>query len=115
MLGKYLTVNGVQYPNPAKFSLSIKNNEAVNLSEVYTELVSVNRLYKFGFTATMQVTSYWRDKIIADCKKPLSVVTVDGETYTGRLRASGLDLEENSENTKGTRGLWTFKLTFTEL
>lgn len=115
MLGKYLNVNGVSYPNPVKFSPTYKNNEAVNLSEVYTELVSVNRLAKYGFNATFQLTSMWRDKILADCEKPLSVVVVDGRSYRGRLRVSGGDLEENSETTAGTRGLWTLKVNFTEL
>lgn len=115
MLGKYLNVNTVQYPNPVKFSPSYKNNEAVNLSEVYTELVSVNRLAKYGFSASFQVSSMWRDKILNDCEKPLSTVVVDGKSYRGRLRITGGDLEENSETTQGTRGLWTIKVNFTEL
>lgn len=114
MLSKYIKIDSVQYPNPVKYSARYTNNEVVNLSEAYTELVSVNRLAKFGFNATFQLTSYWRDKVFADCKKPSVKVLVDGVEYDGRLRVSSMDLEQYSETTEGTQGLWTVKVTFTE-
>lgn len=115
MLGKYIKVNGVSYPNPYKFKIGYSNNEVVNLSEAFTELVSVNRLLKFEADFTFQVTSNWMTKILSDCSEATVTLTVDSVDHVGRLRCKSCDLEQNSENVRGTDGLWTIKVSFTEL
>ena len=114
MLGNYIKVDGVQYPNPEKFKPKYKNYEKVNLSESYTELTSINRLAKFEPDMTFNVSSYWLNKIIADCKKPEVKFDCNGVEYSGRLRANDSDLLENSEFIQGTDGLWTIKVKFME-
>lgn len=113
-LGKYIAVDSVTYPNPTKFQIKYSNNEAVNLSEAFTELVSVNRLCKFGFDASFQLTSAWYNRILNDCRKTSVSCEVGGISYRGRLRIKDASLEKNSENTAGTAGLWTVKVSFTE-
>lgn len=114
MLGKYLKVNGVQYPNPTDLQIKYKNNENVNLSEAYTELTSVNRLCKLELAMTFQLTSSRYASILADCKLPSVRLSLNGVNYVGRLRMASADLEENSETTQGTDGLWTVKVSFSE-
>ena len=114
MLGKHIKVDGVQYPNPSKFKINYKNNEVVNLSESYTELVSVNRLGKFETDMSFDVTSYWYGKILADCKKTSVSFSHNGIDYRGRMRITGADLQQYSETVSGTDGLWTLKVKFME-
>lgn len=114
MLGKYLKINGTQYPNPTSFQIKYKNNENVNLSEAYTELTSVNRLCKMELAMTFQLTSFLYEAILADCKLPSVSLSLNGVNYVGRLRMASADLEDNSETTQGTDGLWTVKVSFSE-
>ena len=113
-LGKYIKVDSVRYPNPTSFKISFKNNENVNLSEAYTELVSTNRLLKLSADMTYQVTSHWKDIILGHCSMPFTIVWIGERQYSGRLRCSSCELAQHSENTSGTDGLWKMKVTFTE-
>ena len=115
MLGKgYVTIGSVTLPNPVEFSISYENNETQAVSESGTLLVSVTRLLRRNISMTCQVTSFWRDKILALCGENSTTLLLEGETINGRLRLSSSNLERYSEYTPQTEGLWTMQLTFIE-
>lgn len=114
MLGKYIKVDGVQYPNPITTKISFENNEQVNKSEAGTELVSAVRLQKFSVSMKFQFSSYWRDRLREDAKKLQVSFDFGGYVYQGRLRIKSEDLEKYSENVGVTDGFWNISATFTE-
>lgn len=114
MLGKYLIINSVQYPNPISYSDNSVNCETVTTSEGNTDLTSVQRLLKFQCTMTFQLSSYWADKLDEDCKKLKSYVRVGKNVYEGRLRRTSRTLAQYSENSRNTDGYWNVSVTFIE-
>mgnify|MGYP003311012749 CR=1 FL=1 len=114
MLGKYVKVDGVQYPNPTQTSESYANLENVNTSESGKDLASAQRLGKLTINFTFQLSSYWKERILADCRKLNVSLIYCGKTYQGRLRASGNALAKNSENSINTNGYWTLNIQFIE-
>lgn len=114
MLGQYMRVDSVLYPNPTDYNKNPTDHEEVNLSEAYTELTAINRLQKFAADFTFQVSSRWAEKIETDCRKPEVTLVLDGKEYIGRLRFKGSKLKKGSEYVRGTNGLWTVKVKFTE-
>lgn len=114
MIGHYITVNGVQYPNSKKPKFTPKNYEKITQSEAYTDLTSVGRLNKFDVSFTFQVTGKWKDRILNDCNKPVVNAVILNKPYRGRLRIKSYDLVEGSEFMTGVNGLWIVNVTFTE-
>lgn len=114
MLGKYIKVDGLQYPNPTKTQIAYENNEKVNKSEAGTELVSAIRLQKLSITFTFQVSSQWRDKILRDCRKLNVALDFGGNEYIGRIRVTKNVLAKDSEYVSITEGFWTLTVVFTE-
>lgn len=114
MLGKYIKVDNVTYPNPTSTNVSFENNEKVNKSEAGTDLVSAIRLQKLTIKFTFQVSSYWRDIIRTDSRKLNVALNFGGNVYNGRLRVSGEVLAKNSENVSSTDGFWTMTVSFVE-
>lgn len=115
MLGRYLLINGVEFPNPVSFSENPQNMETVNMSEVSTELISVNRLLKYACTMSFQMSSFWKSKLVNECAKPIVKIKVDGVEHTGRLRLTGSTLAKNSEYSSETQGYWVLNVTFNEV
>ena len=111
MLGKYLKVNGRQYPNPVEYVDNFENNETVNVSEAGTDLVASLRLLKLNATMTFQVSKRWMLIIKEDCSLLKSTIDIDGVTFDGRLRLTNATLEPDSELTEG---YWTLSVTFIE-
>lgn len=114
MLGKYIEVDGVTYPNATADNEAYENIEQVNKSEGGKDLTSTQRLGKLTLTFTFQVSSFWKNKIIADCKKLSVKLKYCGQMYEGRLRLTGGVLAPNSENCENTNGYWTLSVSFIE-
>lgn len=117
MLGQFITVNGETLPNPVPGTFEYSLNPAENIfeNEAGEQMANVKRLDRVSWGASFQCTSRIRDKLIAFCKLPEVVCTVDGVQYAGRLRLGGsVALYERSETVALTRGLWTLTLTFEE-
>ena len=118
MLGnRFLTINGTAIPNPVPGSFQIKfdPDETVELSEAGTELGSVRRLDKRIFTGEWHVTAFWLDLLKSFCTARTVTLTYQGQAYTVRARGYDPKLAANSEYTESTEGLWSLKLTFTEI
>lgn len=117
MLGRnYISINGNQIPTPVgDLDISITDIENEKQSEAGTDLVSVTRLGKRVFSFTLQLTSNWKARIKNFAELPACELTFDGETISGRLRASSYKLIENSNLVENTSGLWIVSLTFKEV
>lgn len=114
MLGKYIEIDGVKYPNPTATSIAYENNEKINKSEAGTDLVTAVRLLKINITFTFQVSSFWKKKILTDCQKLGVLLNFGGNPYNGRLRCTADVLAPNSEDSSGTDGYWTLTVVFSE-
>lgn len=114
MLGKYISINGEQMPNPVSgtFSGHLNPKENIFFSEAGTRKSNVVRLDRPSWEATFNCSSTMKDKILGFCMRPEVVCTVDGNTYTGTLREKSHKLVKDSENTKGTQGLWVVAVEF---
>lgn len=118
MLGRrFLKINNTYIPNPApgSFQISFDPDEEIELSEAGTELGSVTRLNKRTFSGEWRVTSFWL-KVFEDfCSVRTVTLRYQGQDYTVRARGFEPKLFSNSEYTEGSEGLWSLKLTFTEI
>lgn len=114
MLGKYITIDNLQYPNSVTTNIAYENNEKVNKSESGKDLVSSVRLLKHVITFTFQVSSYWRDLILTDCSKLSVTLKFGSKTLYGRLRVTADVLAPYSEECDNTDGYWTMTVVFTE-
>lgn len=113
MLGKYITINNTQMPNPTSYEETLNPSENVYESEAGTQMSNIVRLDRFSFSASWNCTSRLRDTLKTYCKTASVNVSVDGVAYTGRMRLGGaISLVENSETNTGTQGLWTVPITF---
>lgn len=114
MLGKYITINNVQMPNPTSFSMAYPPDENVFTSEAGTQLSNIRRLDRMTFSASFDCSSRLRDTLVSLCMTPSVSVSIDGGTaIDGRLRLGGeISLVEGSENVGGTQGLWSVPVTF---
>lgn len=115
MLGKYITIDSTQIPNPVSFSSDDETVENVFQTEAGTDVSAVVRFGKVKASATFQVSSFWRDKLRAFSQTTSKSVTIDGVTKTMRIRNFRADLVENSENVANTDGLWKVSLDFIEV
>lgn len=118
MLGRrYLKINGTTIPNPVPGSFQIKfdPDETIELSEAGTELGSVRRLDKRIFSGEWHVTSFWLEVLRDFCLRRTVTLRYQGTNYTVRARGFDPKLASNSEYTENTEGLWSLKLTFTEI
>lgn len=117
MLGKYITVDGVKWPNPVTGTFAPNLNPIENKYQTENGHTGNNivRLNRFSFDARFDVTSAWRDIILTKCQTPSCTVVIEGHSYTGTLRlSSSLTMASNSERTKGTNGLWSIAVRFEE-
>ena len=118
MLGnRFLKINGTSIPNPVPgtFQIQFDADETIDLSEAGTELGSVRRLDKRIFSGDWHVSSFWL-KILEDfCKLRTVTLRYQGQDYTVRARGYNPKLASYSEFTESTEGLWSLKLTFTEI
>lgn len=114
MLGRYITINNLEMPNPVKFNYNYPPDETVLTSEAGTQLTNIRRLDRLVFGATWACSSRLRDRLIALCQTPSVMVSIDGsEAVSGRLRLNGgPELVEDSEYTYGTQGLWSVSVSF---
>ena len=115
MLGNYITVGADTLPNPKSFSINEETVENVYESEAGTDLSKVVRYGKVSAKATFQTTSFWRDKLKAYSQTATQTVTINGASYTMRIRGYSAKLVANSEHVEGTDGLWTVSLDFIEV
>lgn len=115
MLGNYITVGADTLPNPTSFSINEETVENVYESEAGTDLSQVIRFGKVSAKATFQTTSFWRDKLKGYSQTATQTVTINGVTYTMRIRGYSAKLVANSEHIQGTDGLWTVTLEFKEV
>ena len=115
MLGRYIKVGDVFWPNPIPGSFAIEYEASENVFETEDGGVVSNiiRLNRPVWGATFNCSSTMRDTIVAACQEPSVTVKIDGVQMSGRLRLSGeISLVENSERTEGTSGLWVVPVRF---
>lgn len=117
MLGRrYLQIQFTPIPNPVEgFNKGFTADETVNLSEAGTELVRVRRLNKRVFRGTWHLSSFWLKKFEEWASEPVVVLTYQGEQYNVRMRDFSSTLQDNSEWTETSEGLWIVTVTFTEI
>lgn len=114
MLGQYVTIDGVKYPNTKKPKFKYNNGEIRKQSEGYTDLLSIHRLQKLTNEFTFRVDSKWRNKIKQDCMKPIVNAVIIDKVCQGTLRLIDEEIVEGSEFIPNTNGLWIMKVVFTE-
>lgn len=116
MLGHFIKVDERTYPLPSEggFNEVPENLETINLSEVSTELDSIQRLNKYGVTMIFRVSSFWKRIIREDCQKPLVTLRIKNEEYRGRLRLMSSMLVDDTESNPETDGYWDMTVQFTE-
>lgn len=115
MLGKnYIEINGNHIPNPENFKTSYTNIENVKQNELAEDVGNPQRLLKRTFSFSFNSTSRGRDKILAFGNLTMVTLSVNGTSYTGRLRVTGDALVKNSEMVEGTDGLYTMTVSFIE-
>lgn len=114
MLGQYLKIDGVQYPNPKKPKSKYSDVKNQNVSEAGDDLYSIVRRQKLTVDYTFQVTSTWREKILEDGKKNEVTLEIAGKEYRGLLTVLDDELLPGSEYLRRTEGLWTVKVRFAE-
>lgn len=115
MLGKYLLIDAVPFPNPVTGSLAMMLNAAENVyqTEDGKEAANILRLDRPSWTATFNCSSGQLAALLAICKSASCTVTICGQEMTGRMRLNGnYTLYENSERTTGTDGLWVVPVKF---
>lgn len=115
ILGKYIKIDDVTWPNPIPGSFAIEYEALENIYETEDGGVSSNviRLNRPIWGATFNCSSSMRDTIVAACQKTSVVAKIDDVRMEGRLRLSGeISLVDNSERTPGTKGLWVVPVKF---
>lgn len=116
-LGKFITINSTQMPNPVSgtFSMGLNPDENVFSNEAGEQMSNVKRLNRISWSGTFNCTSGMRNTLLGYCKVSQVSCTVDGISYTGRLRTGGdITMVEGSELVEGTQGLWVVPLRFEE-
>lgn len=117
MLGNFIIIDNVQFPNPVTgtFSTSLHPEENTFMTEAGTQVSNVVRLDRGSWSATFNCSASLKDRLIAVCKKALCEVEINGVSAQGRLRLSGeVTLVANSERSPETDGLWVVPVTFEE-
>lgn len=115
MLGRFIKIDGVQFPNPVTgtFAPALNPQENVYLTEDGSQASNIVRLDRFSFDAQFNCSSMQRGKVEAVAKAPSCIVEIDGQVYEGRLRLSGaITMIANSERVEGTQGLWVVPVKF---
>ena len=115
MLGKYLTINSVQMPNPnpGTWQQGLNPIESEYFTENGTRKTVPTRLDRMNWTGEFNCTSTMRDTLEAYCKLARVTCTINGTSVTGTLRLSGPSrLVEDTELVVGTDGLWVVSLVF---
>ena len=115
MLGKYIKIDSVQWPNPVPGSFAIEYDASENTFEMEDGTVASNivRLNRPVWGATFNCSSMMKSTIVTACQKTSVTAVVDNVEMKGRLRLSGeITLVENSERTIGTAGLWVVPVRF---
>lgn len=114
MLSEYpIYFDDVKLFPPSKWEESSSVVESVNQTEAGTDQVIVTRYDKFSVSASFQCSAGWASKFAAfRDKDSIEVKLYDLKTQgyrTRRMRMRNFKpgLEEHSENTKGTNGLYT--------
>ena len=116
MLGNnFIKVNGEKLPNPRAMKWSNNPRETVQTSEAGTDIILPKRLDKRSATFTFQTTDRWRRKLEELCAEPTVILEYEGVSRQGRLRYNDATLLSGSEYVAGTNGLYTVKITFTEI
>ena len=116
-LGKFITINSTQMPNPVSgtFILNLNPDENVFTNEAGEQMSNVKRLDRVSWSGTFNCTSTMRDTLLSICKSSSCACTIDETSYSGRLRTSGdIQMVAGSELVDGTKGLWVVPLRFEE-
>ena len=115
MLGKYIKINGVQFPNPVSgtYAPALNPEENVYTTEDGHQASNIIRLDRFSFDAQFNCSGVMRARLEAIAKTASCIVEAEGVEYEGRLRLSGsITLAKDSERTEGTQGLWVVPVKF---
>ena len=114
MLSEYpIYFDDVKLFPPSKWEESSSVVESVNQTEAGTDQVIVTRYDKLSVSASFQCSAGWASKFAAfrdkDCiqVKLYDLKTQGYKTRQMRMRNFKPGLEEHSEKTKGTNGLYT--------
>lgn len=111
----YLTFNGEKLPWAKTDNTAYEHAETVELSEAGYELVIATRLNKPTYSYTFHVTSFWVNKLLAMCSLLTGTLTINGDAgHTVRPRIQTKELEQDSQLTPGTDGLYDITINFYE-
>ena len=114
MLGKYLSFDGIEFPNPITPTMSSKTIENVATSEAGSDLVSIIRNSKKTWSFNFNLSSAKRDIIKALCTNELTTMVYMGSSYTVRIRDYQEQLIEGSEWVSTSEGLYQVSVKVTE-
>lgn len=114
MLGYYLKFDGVDFPNPVSSTRTSKTLENVATSEAGTDLVTIIRTSKNGWSFSFNLTSGKRDVLKTLCTKESVTMKYMGTDYTVRVRDFQEKLIANSEWVDRSEGLYECSVKVTE-
>lgn len=117
MLGKYIKINGVQFPNPVSgtYAPGLNPEENIYTTEDGHQTSNIIRLDRFSFDAQFNCSGAMRARLEAIAKMDSCIVEAEGVEHEGRLRLSGsISMVKDSERTPGTQGLWVVPVKFEE-
>lgn len=99
-------------PNPVKFSES-RGKESKSYKLENGSTVEHYKSSSYDCSMTLQVSSFWKGKLLGLPDNTSYTVTVNGESHAGLIiGAKSVELVANSERTAGTNGLWNVSLSF---
>lgn len=114
MLGKFLTFNNFEFPNPVAPSMASKTIENVAQSEAGTDLVVVVRSSKKSWNMSFKLSKAKKDILQALCEDEETTMIYMGTTYTVRVRDFTEKLVEGSEWLSSVDGLYECSVKVTE-
>ena len=104
-------INGEKIPMPTQWDESYTAVETVNQTEDGYDQIDLVRYGKLTVSASMQTTSFWKDKMYAFSKlRSFTLVRPDPDglaSRTVRIRDFNASKVQYSEKVQGTSGLWT--------
>lgn len=118
MLGKYLTLNGVQLSNPQKWKESHDVIENSKETEAGTTATIITRYDKLSVSVSYQCSSALVNQLYALSIKDTLTMQLKGDTKESRtvmIRDFEKSLESGSERTARTDGLWNVSFTIEEI
>lgn len=118
MLGKYLTLDGIQLPNPRSWKEKHEVVENSKETEAGTTATIVTRYDKLKVSVSYQCSSDFADQLYRLSIKDTMVMHLTGDAKPSRIvmiRDFEKSLESRSERVGRTKGLWNVSFDIEEI